>query len=1331
MTPTTTTLYNAQACFGSAFGMLSADVSPDPSGGTVQFSINGVNVGIPQTIYEGGYALLFYNPSELTLGDHPIGAEFSGFGDFLSSNDDATLTVVDDVPEVFNVSGGGGYPSGGDGVTITLSGSETGVYYYLNRIGDPDYSVEMDGTGDPLDFTGITIPDTYYIWAYAVCNAEMNGTVDVFIITTGPTDYFRSKTTGNWSNTSTWESSADNSTWVDAVAAPTNASAGITISTGHTVTVNADVTASDLTIAIDGILDFSGTGKLSINGDFTPVGQFTCGTGTMEFNSSGSQTIPALNYYNLTSSNWGQRILDPTGTIGIAGVFTPVNGSYTYVNSTLSFNGTATQDIPYMFDIYNLVIDNPAGVNVIYTSVRHNLNFVRGVINTPGTGEFSMPPNATITGTGPSCYINGKLTWYFPGPATHEFPVGKGGHFRPVTLSVNSLLEDNIISVEQFEGPMPGTPPAGTTLFADRYWVISCNEEYPAFNGNYTVTLDGTDFTPSGDVVMVKGDDVSLASYATTGTHPYYTNAEGFTSFSYFGLGELDVTIPTTTSMINAEICNGSSNGLIFAVVTPDPMGGTVQFTLDGVDKGTPQIVRRGAEGYEGSGIAYLTFDASTLSPGDHPIGAVFSGYETYLASSSDPDNNGTLTIYALPDVPTGVTSDSPACPNPGAMISSPDYPGGEISWYIENAAAGTSTALPLGSYVTSSGTYYVRAYNETTGCWSNGAASTVVSIKATTLATDHFRTAGTTNAHRYWKDLTTWESSSDGTSWCPATLAPTSAAADITLREFAYITVDLDATASNLVLATNSLFNIDMDKKLSLTGDLTGNGSMLTGNGIIELNGVSMQSVRGMDLKDLIINNAAGITMTGDVNLGNNLEFLNGLITTGSNAIKVSGAISGADASKYINGRLSMDLNEPGSKLFPIGKDGAYRPLTIEMTDIEAGGYNTLTAEQFETSIPGGAPSGVSLFSSRYWTVTREGDLGFAYKITLDGTGFSPTHPVKMLKGTGTNTAFAVTTSTDYYTNAADFTSFSNFGLGEESTIPTTTTADNKAICEGASFVLLTSTVTPNPGTGTVQFKIDGSDVGGPANLTSGTAMYTYDTHLLSAGDHTIEAYFPGNSSYMASNGSGTLTVNSHPANPDNPTSDSPKCANDVITLTRQGTVPAGETWYWENSASETSTANSGETFNVYFSGTYYLRSQNNATGCWSPTGGSVAVVFNPAPSGPGIPTSNSPQCADIGVTITRAADPPAGITYYWQTVYNGVSTANSGSTYTVYTTGTYYLHAQNDATGCWSSTSSSILVTVNALPREPIRATRHRTRRNAQMQVLPSHVQAHLRAT
>jgi hypothetical protein len=92
------------------------------------------------------------------------------------------------------------------------------------------------------------------------------------------------------------------------------------------------------------------SGTIGIAGTFTPgTNVYTITGSTIDFNGSGSQTIPAFGYNNLTSSNVGARTLAGAGTIHIASVFTPGTNVYTITGSTVEYNGGAAQVLPPTF----------------------------------------------------------------------------------------------------------------------------------------------------------------------------------------------------------------------------------------------------------------------------------------------------------------------------------------------------------------------------------------------------------------------------------------------------------------------------------------------------------------------------------------------------------------------------------------------------------------------------------------------------------------------------------------------------------------------------------------------------------------------------------------------------------------------------------------------------------------------------------------------------------------------------------------------------------------------------------------------------------------------
>ncbi|MFZ4523937.1 MAG: T9SS type A sorting domain-containing protein, partial [Bacteroidales bacterium] len=292
------------------------------------------------------------------------------------------------------------------------------------------------------------------------------------------------------------------------------------------------------------------------------------------------------------------------------------------------------------------------------------------------------------------------------------------------------------------------------------------------------------------------------------------------------------------------------------------------------------------------------------------------------------------------------------------------------------------------------------------------------------------------------------------------------------------------------------------------------------------------------------------------------------------------------------------------GTKTFMIGKGGNYRPLSLDYTALS--GTSTVTAEQTEGIIGGSTPANMTIWGTRYWTLTESGSSSRSYKLTLDGTGFSPTHTVRMIKGNeSTNTAYAVTTPN--YTNAADFTDFSNFGLGEQE-FTTVTTPDDKAACYGAASVNLTATVAPVPTGGTVQFYVDGGMVGSPVpvNTVTGEASYAYNPGTLGFGGHTIRADFSGDGDYLAGSSdpgnNKTLTIYPLPTaliTPDGPTT---FCSGGSVTLTASG----GVSYEWSTTATTAA-------INVGTSDTYTV-TVTDGNGCRNTA--SQVVTVNPLPS-------------------------------------------------------------------------------------------------------------------
>ncbi|MCX6913690.1 MAG: hypothetical protein NT167_11680, partial [Verrucomicrobia bacterium] len=91
-----------------------------------------------------------------------------------------------DPPAAFAVTGGGAYCSGGSGVAVGLSGSETGVNYQLYRDGTTAVGSPVAGTGSALNFGNQTVAGTYTVKGTRTgcttgCTLDMSGSAVVTV----------------------------------------------------------------------------------------------------------------------------------------------------------------------------------------------------------------------------------------------------------------------------------------------------------------------------------------------------------------------------------------------------------------------------------------------------------------------------------------------------------------------------------------------------------------------------------------------------------------------------------------------------------------------------------------------------------------------------------------------------------------------------------------------------------------------------------------------------------------------------------------------------------------------------------------------------------------------------------------------------------------------------------------------------------------------------------------------------------------------------------------------------------------------------------------------
>jgi hypothetical protein len=167
--------------------------------------------------------------------------------------------------------------------------------------------VVYNSSGTSYTNTGLTSSTTYdykyYSENYSYYSA---GVVANATTASAASDYYRSKATGNWSDNSTWESSNDNSFWIDATLVPTSSANTTTID--HAITITGNQTANALTINSSKTLTINPLKSLTVSGTFTNnagnsglvIESDATGTGSLIENNGVAATVERY----LTDDRW-------------------------------------------------------------------------------------------------------------------------------------------------------------------------------------------------------------------------------------------------------------------------------------------------------------------------------------------------------------------------------------------------------------------------------------------------------------------------------------------------------------------------------------------------------------------------------------------------------------------------------------------------------------------------------------------------------------------------------------------------------------------------------------------------------------------------------------------------------------------------------------------------------------------------------------------------------------------------------------------------------------------------------------------------------------------
>jgi hypothetical protein len=234
----------------------------------------------------------------------------------------------------------------------------------------------------------------------------------------------------------------------------------ITLSYGkeEALTINLTGTENN-TLVNKGKIDMSAGNHAHILKIAAPLtaffGTLIPGLGTVEYNAQSSQMINSANYYGLTLSESGAKMISVgtivNGTLSLKGSAKASSFPVEYGRAgILEYRGSTAQvmsgiEFPVNNGPASLTINNPYGVRLTGSrTITGTLSLVSGVL-TLGTHDLVLEENAAITGGSSLSFVytnaSGTLKWKnLKAMSKRFFPVGYSNNttgYVPVTLTLN------------------------------------------------------------------------------------------------------------------------------------------------------------------------------------------------------------------------------------------------------------------------------------------------------------------------------------------------------------------------------------------------------------------------------------------------------------------------------------------------------------------------------------------------------------------------------------------------------------------------------------------------------------------------------------------------------------------------------------------------------------------------------------------------------------------------------------------------------------------------------------------------------------------------------
>src|SRR3972149_6405729 len=162
------------------------------------------------------------------------------------------------------------------------------------------------------------------------------------------------------------------------------------------------------------------------------------------------------------------------------------------------------------------------------------------------------------------------------------------------------------------------------------------------------------------------------------------------------------------------------------------------------------------------------------------------------------------------------------------------------------------------------------------------------------------------------------------------------------------------------------------------------------TNSTTVEFNGTSSQAVYGLSYYNVTINNANGVTLDGTLTVTNTLTLTNGVVTTGTDILRIGASGSVLRTSGHVAGNFAKTRGTGSpSETYQIGDAiGNYTPVTVAFVNVTVSGELTMstTAGDHPEILTSGIEPSKTV--NRYWTLGASGITYSTYDVTMNFVG-------------------------------------------------------------------------------------------------------------------------------------------------------------------------------------------------------------------------------------------------------------------------------------------------------------------------------------------------------